>query len=43
LGMTEVALGADSENISGATKLYERLGYRTYSRSVVLRKPMDEN
>ena len=43
LGMTEVALGADSENISGATRLYEGLGYRTYSRSVVMRKPMDEN
>ncbi len=43
LGMTEVALGADSENISGATKLYEGLGYRTYSRSVVMRKPLDDN
>jgi ribosomal protein S18 acetylase RimI-like enzyme len=39
LGMTEVALGVDSQNISGATKLYYGLGYRSYNRSVVLRKP----
>lgn len=41
LGMTEVALGVDSQNISGATKLYYSLGYRSYNRSVVMRKPMD--
>lgn len=40
LGMTEVALGVDSQNISGATKLYNDLGYRSYSRLVVLRKPL---
>jgi ribosomal protein S18 acetylase RimI-like enzyme len=40
LGMEEVALGADSENISGATKLYYGLGYRSYNRSVVMRKPL---
>jgi GNAT superfamily N-acetyltransferase len=41
LGMTEVALGVDSQNISGATKLYYGLGYRSYNRSVVLRKPLN--
>jgi len=40
LGMTEVALGVDSQNISSATKLYYGLGYRSYSRSVVMRKPL---
>ncbi|MEL7625419.1 MAG: GNAT family N-acetyltransferase [Anaerolineaceae bacterium] len=40
LGMEEVALGADSENVSGATKLYYGLGYRSYNRSVVMRKPL---
>jgi len=42
LGMTEVALGVDSQNISGATKLYYSLGYRSYWRTVVLRKPLTE-
>ena len=41
LGMEEVALGVDSENLSGATKLYYALGYRSYSRSVVMRKPFE--
>jgi hypothetical protein len=30
----------DSENLSGALKLYEGLGYRSYSRTVVMRKPL---
>jgi len=42
LGMTEVALGVDSQNISGATKLYYGLGYRSHNRSVVMRKPLIE-
>lgn len=41
LGMEEVGLGVDSENISGATKLYYGLGYRSYNRSVVMRKPLE--
>lgn len=41
LGMEEVALGVDSENLSGATKLYSSLGYRSYNRSVILRKPLE--
>jgi len=40
LGMEEVALGVDSENISSATKIYYDLGYCSYKRSVVLRKPL---
>ncbi len=41
LGMEEVALGVDSENHNGALKLYEGLGYRSYSRTVVMRKPLE--
>lgn len=41
LGMEEVALGVDSENLSGATKLYSGLGYRSYNRSVIMRKPLE--
>jgi mycothiol synthase len=39
-GMTESALGADSENISGATRIYEECGFRVTKRSAVYRKPL---
>lgn len=39
-GMTEAALGVDSENLSGATRLYEAMGYRTVSKSMTMRKLM---
>lgn len=38
-GMTESALGVDSENLSGATRVYEDCGFRTVSRTTVYRKP----
>ena len=40
-GMTEAALGVDTENPSGALRLYESLGYRPVQRWTVYRKPME--
>ena len=40
-GMTEAALGVDAENISGALKLYESMGFRTVKRHATYRKPLD--
>ncbi|HET7030275.1 MAG TPA: GNAT family N-acetyltransferase [Candidatus Limnocylindrales bacterium] len=40
-GMTEAALGVDTENVSGALRVYERCGYRPVSRSTTYRKPLD--
>jgi mycothiol synthase len=39
-GMTEAALGVDTENVSGALRLYESVGFRPVSRSTTYRKPM---
>jgi mycothiol synthase len=39
-GMTESALGADSENISGATRVYEDCGFQVIKRNTIYRKPM---
>ncbi|MDX9956076.1 MAG: GNAT family N-acetyltransferase [Anaerolineae bacterium] len=39
-GATEVELGVDAENESAAFRLYERLGYRTYSVDTWYRKRM---
>lgn len=41
MGMHETALGVDAENLSGALKLYENLGYQTKKRFTVFRKPLD--
>jgi mycothiol synthase len=41
-GMTEAGLGVDSENISGALHLYEFMGYRVVKRSMVYRKPLND-
>jgi ribosomal protein S18 acetylase RimI-like enzyme len=40
LGMEEAALGVDAENLSGALRLYENLGFRTVKRSTDYRKPL---
>ncbi len=40
-GMTEAALSVDAENISGALKLYESMGFRTVKRYTTYRKPLD--
>jgi mycothiol synthase len=37
-GMTEAALGADAENVSGAVRLYESLGFRRHRTGVSYRK-----
>jgi ribosomal protein S18 acetylase RimI-like enzyme len=39
-GMTEAALGVDTQNLSGALRLYERLGYRAVKRYTTFRKPL---
>jgi ribosomal protein S18 acetylase RimI-like enzyme len=39
-GMTEGALGVDTENVSGALRLYESVGFRPVGKSTVYRKPM---
>jgi mycothiol synthase len=40
-GMTESALGVDSDNPSGANKLYERCGFQFAKRQIVFNKPLD--
>ncbi len=39
-GMTESALGVDSENLTGATKVYEDCGFRVRKKITVYRKPL---
>ena len=38
-GMSESALAADSDSISGVTRLYESCGFRVVRRSAIYRKP----
>jgi hypothetical protein len=38
--MTESALGVDSENLTGATKVYEDCGFRVRKKITVYRKPL---
>ena len=40
MGMTETALGADSQNLSGAVRLYESVGYRKVKLQIMYRKPL---
>ncbi len=39
-GLTEAALGVDAENISGALRLYESLGFRRHQTGISFRKPL---
>ena len=39
-GMTEGALGVDTENLSGALRVYESMGFSPVSRETVYRKPL---
>jgi ribosomal protein S18 acetylase RimI-like enzyme len=39
-GMTEGALGVDTQNVSGALRLYESVGFRPVTKSTTYRKPM---
>jgi ribosomal protein S18 acetylase RimI-like enzyme len=41
-GMTEAALGVDTENISGALRLYESCGFRPVKGGALYRKPLTE-
>ncbi|HEY77214.1 MAG TPA: GNAT family N-acetyltransferase [Thermoflexia bacterium] len=41
-GMAEVTLNVDTENPTGALRLYESVGFRPVHRSAVWRKPMGE-
>ncbi len=40
MGMTETALSVDAENISGARRLYEGVGYRQVKQMTIYRKPL---
>jgi mycothiol synthase len=40
-GITEVVLGADSENLTGALPLYEKMGFSTAKQFITYCKPMD--
>jgi ribosomal protein S18 acetylase RimI-like enzyme len=40
LGYTEASLEVDSENATGALRLYEKLGYRPITTLIAYRKPM---
>jgi mycothiol synthase len=40
LGMTQTALGVDTENPSGALRLYESMGYEVVSQSTIYRKKL---
>jgi ribosomal protein S18 acetylase RimI-like enzyme len=37
-GMDHAALGVDAENTSGATHLYEKMGFRVVRRGTIYRK-----
>jgi ribosomal protein S18 acetylase RimI-like enzyme len=39
-GMTEAALTVDTENLTGATRLYEECGFRAVSWMASYRKPL---
>ena len=41
MGMTETALGVDSQNLSGALRLYQGVGYRQNKQVAIYRKPME--
>jgi mycothiol synthase len=39
-GMTEAALGVDTENVHGALSVYEKCGFQPISRSTTYRRPL---
>lgn len=41
MGMTETALGVDTQNTSGALNVYKSVGYREYKTNITYRKPME--
>ncbi len=40
MGFTQTALSVDSQNLSGALRLYESVGYRKVSQQTIYRKPV---
>lgn len=40
-GMQQAALGVDTQNLSGATRLYESMGYEPVHTSAMYRKPLE--
>jgi len=40
-GMTHAGLGVDTENLSGALRLYESVGFRVVRRATAYRKPIE--
>jgi ribosomal protein S18 acetylase RimI-like enzyme len=40
MGMEEAALGVDTENLSGALRLYESVGFRAVKRQTIYRKAL---
>ena len=40
-GMTEAALGVDTQNLTGALHLYESVGFRSVKRFTIYQKPFD--
>jgi len=41
MGMTETAHGVDAQNLSGALRLYQSVGYRQVKQRTIFRKPME--
>jgi mycothiol synthase len=41
IGMEEAALGVDTQNLNGALRLYESVGFRPVKRFTTYRKPLD--
>lgn len=41
MGFTEAALGVDTQNLSGALRLYESVGFRVVKRESIYRKAME--
>ena len=39
-GMTQAALGVDTENLTGALRVYESVGFRPTKRYSIYRKPL---
>jgi ribosomal protein S18 acetylase RimI-like enzyme len=42
-GMDEVALGVDTNNLTGALRLYQRLGYEKEKTMMTYRKSMEDS
>jgi ribosomal protein S18 acetylase RimI-like enzyme len=41
MGMTETALGVDTENTSGALRVYQSCGYKQVKMGITFRKPLE--